>query len=55
MFNIEEINEAYRKEDSRRKFILNLGDKLKEGGEMTQDEKEKLIEYKKEDEEKNAS
>lgn len=55
MFNIEEINEAYRKEDARRKFILDLGDKLKAGGEITEEEKEKLIEYKKEDEVKDAS
>jgi hypothetical protein len=52
MFNIEEINDAYRKEQEKREFILSLGDKLKEGGEITEQEKIRLLEFKKDDESK---
>lgn len=54
MFNIKEINEAYSKEQERREFILALGDKLKAGEKITEEEKERLMEYKKEDEVKNV-
>jgi hypothetical protein len=52
MFNIEEINEAARKESERRDFIIDLFERVSEGHEVTEDEKNKLLEYKKEEEEK---